>query len=116
MSKTIYLNSGSDSDTSQEEAKLKAFDRPSKDKDDPIYHGVVERFWMAFDHLRQEHGRGWQEGFIKSVDSNIGHFSRLRREKQAGRKFRITFLVMLVKDWSVNPNWLLTGRGKMFKD
>jgi len=74
---------------------------------------VIDRFWQAYDHLREINGRGWQTEFIKKVGSNEGHFLRLKRERE--RMFPIQNIVVIVKFYKVDPMWLITGRGEMFR-
>ena len=74
---------------------------------------VINRFWQAYDILKDRNPRGWQTEFIKKVESNEGHFLRLKRERE--RMFPIQNIVVMVKYFRVDPMWLITGRGEMFR-
>lgn len=71
---------------------------------------IVERFWMAFDTVRQTQERGWQYNFVKSVGTDMGRFARLKRDNW--RSFELSYLAELTQ-WGVSPEWLLTGKGEM---
>lgn len=80
-------------------------------------HKIIGRFFKALDVLiTRKHIRGYAT-FAKLYGADVRNFLRLAKVDEDGMgkaKFHVAFLTYLVKDFGVNPVWLLTGKGKMF--
>ena len=76
-------------------------------------YNIASRFWAAFDLLKANHPRGFEYQFIKAVGSNIGNFRKFKADYT--RRFDFSFLTHIVVVHGVNADWLVTGRGEMFK-
>ena len=78
---------------------------------EPSYK-IAERFWIAFDVLRDSGGRGWEYNFIKEVGTNIGNFRKLK--SNYARSFELGYIQYIVEKYNVSSEWIITGKGEMF--
>lgn len=76
---------------------------------------IVIRFYIAINELiNRKELRGVQT-FTKKYDIDRRAFKRIEANPQM-KSFDCGWLNYLVKDFNVNPEWILTGRGAMFKE
>lgn len=75
-----------------------------------------KRFFDALESLSQlERLNGGVSGFCELHGIDKRHLYAQRREPNRGY-FEVGWLAPLVKFYKVSANWLLTGRGKMFRE
>lgn len=74
---------------------------------------INRRFFEAFDALVARGDIKNQHAFCVDNQIDRRNFDRLRSEPQ--REFQLSFLWLLVTKFGVSANWLITGRGKIFK-
>jgi hypothetical protein len=76
---------------------------------------IISRFYSALDAIIAM-------GKIKGVATYCRYYSIDRRNFTAQRKdlnrgwFQVSWLQPMITDFGVNAEWLLTGRGRMFKN
>lgn len=74
-----------------------------------------KRFFDALDFLKQGNKlSGGVSGFCELHGIDKRHLYTQQREPNRGY-FEVGWLAPLVKFYKISGNWLLTGRGKMFK-
>ncbi len=73
---------------------------------------VVERFFEAFDILLEMGKIKTEHAFCIENNINRRNFKRLR--DQPHRKFNL-WMFALVIEHGISGDWILTGKGKMFK-
>jgi len=74
---------------------------------------INKRFFEVVEFLILKGALSNQNEFLKMYDIDIGHFCRWRREPQ--REFPMHLLAILVSDYNISGDWLLIGKGQMFK-
>lgn len=82
------------------------------EKDNLILSGIRSRFFLVLDELKTLGIIGGTKGFAErcGVDrSNI-----VRRKNSDYGTIPVEWLVMLAQNYSVNTDYLLLGKGKMF--
>ena len=73
---------------------------------------IHARFFRAIDELVARKKLRGKKSFATKYELNQGNFFKLRNNPEA--EFQMNFLTMLVVDFGVSANWLLTGKGDMF--
>lgn len=79
----------------------------SKEQDE-----VVARFALAYDYLYFNGQIKNASTFTKKYGISYTSFNSIMKERKA-KIFNVSWLVFLVRDYNINPMWLLTGVGKM---
>ncbi len=75
---------------------------------------VIKRFYEALDVvIMQKRIRGVQT-FTREHNINRRNFITVRNNPVSDM-FQLSWLTFIVKDFGVSSDWLLTGRGNMFK-
>ena len=75
---------------------------------------IIERFFEVIYDLKAKRIIRGKNEIVRRYDINNGNFWRL--EKDMSRDvLELSWLSNLVKDYGVNAEWLLTGKGKMYK-
>ncbi len=73
---------------------------------------ITKRFFEALDMIKaQKRIRGMQT-FTREYGENYWNFHTCRKE---GLRIKQEWLTYLVRDFDVSAEWLLTGRGGMFR-
>lgn len=73
---------------------------------------ITRRFFEALDMIKaQKRIRGMQT-FTREYGENYWNFHTCRKD---GLRIKQEWLTYLVRDFDVSAEWLLTGRGGMFK-
>lgn len=75
---------------------------------------IINRFYQAIGELVAMKRIRGKKTFADLYGINHGNFARVSTNPQSDM-FQISWLSYIVKDFNVSPEWLLTGRGKMFK-
>lgn len=73
---------------------------------------IVERFFIALDALIEMGTINSEHSFCIENDLNRRNFKRLREEPY--RKFNLWMFALIIEH-GVSGDWILTGKGKMFK-
>ena len=74
--------------------------------------GINERFFKALDTLKQQRRLGGIGGFTKKYGMVRGNLYTIKTNKSGAVKAE--YLSILVEDFGVSAEWLLTGKGEMF--
>lgn len=75
---------------------------------------VIERFYLAINELIAMKRIRGKKTFAEKYGINRGNFSRVSAVPESDM-FQVSWLTFIVQDFNVSPEWLLTGRGEMFK-
>lgn len=75
---------------------------------------VVKRFFKVIYMLIDQGYLRGKQTFTREYNINRWNFNSLEKDKERGI-FQVAWLTYLVKDYGVSAEWLLTGRGKVFK-
>jgi len=75
---------------------------------------IAERFFIAFEALKQTGKIRIYQDFFDAYGIDRGMFYKVKRDHESNL-FRVAWLAHLVNDFGVNPEWLMTGKGKMFR-
>ena len=75
---------------------------------------IIDRFFEAFDALKEMGRIKNNERFVKMYDIPKSTFYDSRRMRESN-KFQISWLAILVNDFGVSSEWLMTGKGNMFR-
>lgn len=76
---------------------------------------IVTRFYIAVNELINKKVIRGVQTFTKKYDIDRRAFKRIEASPQM-KSFDCGWLNFIVKDFDVNPEWLLTGKGQMFKN
>ena len=75
--------------------------------------GINERFFKALDILKQQRRLGGIGGFTKRYGMVRGNLYTIKTNKSGAVKAE--YLSILVEDFGISGEWLLTGKGEIFK-
>lgn len=75
---------------------------------------IVQRFYQAFDSLKQMKIIKNTKNFSERYNINRGNFITVSKNPTS-KMFNPCWLSYLVKDYNVSAEWLLTGIGNMLK-
>ncbi len=75
---------------------------------------VIHRFYEAIDTLIVKKEIRGVQTFTRQYHINRWNFSTVRKNPESDM-FQLSWLSYIVNDYGVSAEWLLTGRGKMFK-
>lgn len=76
---------------------------------------IIERFYLAFDAvLEMQKFRGVQT-YCTMYGIDKRNFYAQRKDLNRGW-FKVSWMQPLVKEYGVNADWLITGRGKMLNN
>lgn len=75
---------------------------------------VTKRFFEAIDMLKAQRSIRGIQTFTNLYDINRWNLITVRNEPEI-RIFKPEWLVYLVRDFNVSSEWLLLGKGNMFK-
>ena len=74
---------------------------------------VVSRFFEAIEELRvRKHSI---PEICERIDTDKGNFYRKRRGERGNATLPVEWLSALVEKYNVSAEWLLVGKGEMFK-
>lgn len=74
---------------------------------------IIDRFFEAFDALKDMGKIKNNQQFIDRYKIPKSTFYDSRRVRESDR-FQISWLAHLINDYGVSPEWLFSGKGKMF--
>lgn len=99
------------------EEKEKQEDKKSKRTNNTSLAGqqIVTRFFIAIHELKNRRRIKGVQTFTNKYGINRGTFWTIESNPQR-KSFDVGWLNYLVKDYNVNPDWLLTGKGSMFNE
>jgi len=80
---------------------------------DPINIQIKERFYDAFDKLYELGYIRTRQSFLDKYGIDRGNFIATRKNNT--RRVDSRLLSILVIDYGVSGDWLLSGKGKMFQ-
>jgi hypothetical protein len=73
-----------------------------------------ERFFEALHALKEQKDLHGISVFAKKYGANLRNFWLLEQNKKRNL-FQLSWFTDLVNDYGVSAEWLITGKGKMFK-
>ena len=76
---------------------------------------ITRRFFLALETLQVKKELRGLKSFTDRYGLNYWNISTLRKEPEK-RILKAEWLTYLVSDYNISAEWLLTGRGSMFKD
>lgn len=76
---------------------------------------ITRRFFLALETLQVKKELRGLKSFTDRYGLNYWNVSTLRKEPEK-RILKAEWLAYLVSDYNISAEWLLTGRGSMFKD
>ena len=76
---------------------------------------ITRRFFLALETLQVKKELRGLKSFTDRYGLNYWNISTLRKEPEK-RILKAEWLAYLVSDYNISVEWLLTGRGSMFKD
>lgn len=71
------------------------------------------RFFTALEELKAKGTISTTKEFCEKHDIPYGNFARLK--VYPAREFQLSFLTILVENYSVSADWLITGSGNIFR-
>lgn len=74
---------------------------------------IVERFYEAFEAVKQYKLIRGTQTFTNQYDINRRNFLFVKRNPQSDM-FQMAWITYLVKDFGVSALWIMTGKGQMF--
>jgi len=75
---------------------------------------IIDRFFEAFDSLKSKGRIRNNQQFIDLYDIPKSTFYDSRRVRESD-KFQISWLAHLVNDYGISSEWLMTGKGNMYR-
>lgn len=75
---------------------------------------IINRFFEAFDVLKEMKKIKNNQEFIRNYDIPKSTFYDARRVRESDR-FQISWLAHLINDYGVSSEWLFSGKGKMLQ-
>ena len=75
-------------------------------------NAIVGRFFEALDWLKASRQIRGTKTFTDRYGIHRGSLLRLRKNPGTN-DFKAAWLTYMVRDFHINPNWLLTGEGRM---
>lgn len=75
---------------------------------------IMRRFYAAFDVARENKLIKNTSYFCEHYGIDKRHFYAQRADLGRGY-FEVSWLLPLIEDCGISPNWLLTGKGMMFR-
>ena len=75
---------------------------------------IVQRFYIAFEALKQIKAIKNTKNFSEKYNINRGNFITVSKNPTS-KMFNLCWLSYLVNDYNVSAEWLLTGSGDMLK-
>ena len=74
---------------------------------------IVERFFKAIEYLKAAKKIRGLKTFCDLYEINRRNLQFCKLHPESGN-FKLTFLAILIKDFGVSSEWLMTGNGDMF--
>ena len=79
----------------------------------PITMKIIERFYEALYTIIEKHLIRGVATYCRLYDIDRRNLYKQKKDLNRGW-FQVSWLYPLVKNYGVNAEWLLTGKGKMF--
>lgn len=76
---------------------------------------ITKRFFEALYALKERGSIGGKLTFTKRYGINRWNLNALEKNQSTQNCVQLPWLVYLVKDYDVSADWLLTGRGEIFR-
>jgi hypothetical protein len=75
---------------------------------------IITRFYEAIEELKSMRKIEMYKDFLDRYDIQKTAFYEARRVKESDR-FQVAWLAYLINDYEISPEWLMSGKGKMFR-
>lgn len=74
---------------------------------------IVARFFQVLEYLKASKQIRGIKTFCDLYEINRRNLHVCKTNPQSGN-FKLTWLAILIKEYNVNSEWLMTGKGEMF--
>lgn len=74
---------------------------------------IIKRFYQAFDVLLSTKEIRYTKNFTDKYDIVRPHFLYVKREPTS-KAFQLSWISILIRDYGVSSQWIMTGNGEMF--
>lgn len=76
---------------------------------------VTKRFFTALEYLKQRRIIHGLKTFTDKYNLNYWNITTLKNEPEK-RFLKIDYIIYLCRDYGINADWILFGRGEMFNN
>lgn len=79
----------------------------------PETAAIISRFYQAFDTLLGSKDIKYTKNFTDKYDIVRPHFLYAKKNHDS-KVFQLSWIAILIRDYGVSSQWIMTGNGEMF--